>query len=179
MEGVVMAGGEGTRLRPLTYSTPKPLLPIANQAFLERQLAWLAGHGVDDVVLSLGYLPDAFDAHFPDREFHGERTAVLALAHNDAADADDAALAGAQVTLQVAVVLFPVGGRHQQLDIMPADLFRVMNEIDLAQVLLALAELRVAGRWPGYDGVPRRCRGRQALSGRRGLTAGTVGRERT
>ena len=69
MKAVVLVGGEGTRLRPLTYTTPKPLLPIANQAFLERQLEWLASHGVDEVVLSLGYLPDAFEAHFPDARF--------------------------------------------------------------------------------------------------------------
>ncbi|HEX5586281.1 MAG TPA: NDP-sugar synthase [Acidimicrobiia bacterium] len=64
MKAVVLVGGEGTRLRPLTYDTPKPLLPIANRAFLDRQLEWLAGHGIDEVVLSLGYLPDAFEAHF-------------------------------------------------------------------------------------------------------------------
>ncbi|MET0920194.1 MAG: NDP-sugar synthase [Acidimicrobiia bacterium] len=64
MKAVVLVGGEGTRLRPLTYDTPKPLLPIANRAFLDRQLEWLAAHGVDEVVLSLGYLPDAFEAHF-------------------------------------------------------------------------------------------------------------------
>ena len=69
MKAVVLVGGEGTRLRPLTYTTPKPLLPIANQAFLERQLAWLARHGIDEVVLSLGYLPDAFVEHFPDGRF--------------------------------------------------------------------------------------------------------------
>ena len=69
VKAIVLVGGEGTRLRPLTYTTPKPLLPIANQAFLERQLAWLARHGVDEVVLSLGYLPDAFREHFPDDRF--------------------------------------------------------------------------------------------------------------
>jgi NDP-sugar pyrophosphorylase family protein len=69
VKAIVLVGGEGTRLRPLTYTTPKPLLPIANQPFLERQLAWLAGHGVDEVVLSLGYLPDAFEAHFPEGRF--------------------------------------------------------------------------------------------------------------
>ncbi len=66
MRAVVLVGGEGTRLRPLTYTTPKSLLPIANLPFLERQLAWLESHGIDDVVLSLGYLPDAFVRHFPD-----------------------------------------------------------------------------------------------------------------
>jgi NDP-sugar pyrophosphorylase family protein len=69
VKAIVLVGGEGTRLRPLTYATPKPLLPIANQAFLERQLTWLARHGVDEVVLSLGYLPDAFEAHFPEGRF--------------------------------------------------------------------------------------------------------------
>jgi NDP-sugar pyrophosphorylase family protein len=69
VKAVVLVGGEGTRLRPLTYATPKPLLPIANQAFLERQLTWLASYGVDEVVLSLGYLPDAFEAHFPEGRF--------------------------------------------------------------------------------------------------------------
>ncbi|HEX5614766.1 MAG TPA: NDP-sugar synthase [Acidimicrobiia bacterium] len=65
MKAVVLVGGEGTRLRPLTYTTPKPLLPIANVPFLVRQLAWLERHGVDEAVLSLGYLPDAFEAAFP------------------------------------------------------------------------------------------------------------------
>ena len=69
MKAVVLVGGEGTRLRPLTYATPKPLLPIANQPFLERQLTWLAAHGVDEVVLSLGHLPDAFEEHLPGATF--------------------------------------------------------------------------------------------------------------
>ncbi len=69
MKAVVLVGGEGTRLRPLTLTTPKPLLPIANVPFIERQLTWLGAHGVDEVVLSLGYLPDAFTQHFPDDMF--------------------------------------------------------------------------------------------------------------
>ena len=71
MRAVVLVGGKGTRLRPLTYTTPKPLLPIAGVPFLARQLTWLAAHGVRDVVLSLGYLPDAFRAQFPGDQ-HGD-----------------------------------------------------------------------------------------------------------
>lgn len=69
MKAVVLVGGEGTRLRPLTLTTPKPLLPIANVPFIERQLTWLGAYGVDEVVLSLGYLPDAFTEHFADDRF--------------------------------------------------------------------------------------------------------------
>jgi mannose-1-phosphate guanylyltransferase len=69
VRAIVLVGGEGTRLRPLTYTTPKPLLPVGNQPFLDRQLSWLAAHGVDEVGLSLGYLPDAFVAHYPEGRF--------------------------------------------------------------------------------------------------------------
>ncbi|MSO37986.1 MAG: NDP-sugar synthase [Acidimicrobiia bacterium] len=71
MKAVVLVGGQGTRLRPLTYTTPKPLLPIANVPFIERQLMWLASHGVTEAVLSLGYLPEAFTEHFSEGYFSG------------------------------------------------------------------------------------------------------------
>ncbi len=59
-------GGEGTRLRPLTLSTPKQMLPVVGVPMIERVLAHLASHGVDEAILSLGYLPDAFKAAYPD-----------------------------------------------------------------------------------------------------------------
>jgi mannose-1-phosphate guanylyltransferase len=63
---VVLAGGEGTRLRPLTFSTPKQMLPVAGRPVIERVVEELARHGVDEVVLSLGYRPDAFIAAYPE-----------------------------------------------------------------------------------------------------------------
>lgn len=66
MIAVLLVGGAGTRLRPLTEWLPKPMLPIANRPFLEHQIAYLSGHGVDRVVLSCGYLPDPIREHFGD-----------------------------------------------------------------------------------------------------------------
>ena len=66
MRAVVLVGGFGTRLRPLTFTTPKNLLPVAGRSIIERVVTQLASHGVDDVVLSMGYLPSAFHEAFPD-----------------------------------------------------------------------------------------------------------------
>jgi mannose-1-phosphate guanylyltransferase len=66
MKAVVLVGGEGTRLRPLTLSTPKQMLPIVGVPMIERVLAHLASHGVDEAILSLGYLPDAFKEAYPE-----------------------------------------------------------------------------------------------------------------
>ena len=66
MKAVVLVGGEGTRLRPLTLTSPKQMLPIVGVPMIERVLGQLAAHGVDEAVLSLGYLPDAFTEAYPD-----------------------------------------------------------------------------------------------------------------
>jgi len=63
---VVLVGGEGTRLRPLTYETPKAMLPVMNRPFLEHQVEHLRKHGADRIVLACGYRPDAIRAHFGD-----------------------------------------------------------------------------------------------------------------
>jgi mannose-1-phosphate guanylyltransferase len=61
MQALVLAGGEGTRLRPLTLTTPKPVMPLAGRPFLTFMLSWLARHGVDDCILSCGHLSDAVE----------------------------------------------------------------------------------------------------------------------
>lgn len=62
----MLVGGLGTRLRPLTVTTPKPMLPLVNIPFLEIELLHLKQYGIDEVVLSTGYLPDLFDEYFGD-----------------------------------------------------------------------------------------------------------------
>lgn len=59
MQALVLVGGEGTRLRPLTNRTPKPALPLCGKPFLQYMLDWLREHGVDDVVLACGFEPAA------------------------------------------------------------------------------------------------------------------------
>lgn len=58
MQAIVLVGGEGTRLRPLTESVPKPALTLVDRPFLAYMIEWLAGHGVTEVVLACGFLPD-------------------------------------------------------------------------------------------------------------------------
>jgi mannose-1-phosphate guanylyltransferase len=65
MHAVVLVGGFGTRLRPLTYSIPKPLLPVAHVPMIRRLVNRLAEGGVTDVVLALGFKPEPFFAEFP------------------------------------------------------------------------------------------------------------------
>ena len=59
MQALVLAGGEGTRLRPLTLTTPKPVMPLAGRPFLSFMLDWAHGHRVDEVILSCGFMSDA------------------------------------------------------------------------------------------------------------------------
>jgi mannose-1-phosphate guanylyltransferase len=66
MRAVVLVGGFGTRLRPLTTDLPKQMLPILDRPMIEHVVGHLAAHGVDEVVLSLGFLPDAFLDAYPD-----------------------------------------------------------------------------------------------------------------
>ncbi len=67
MKAVVLVGGEGTRLRPLTETIPKPLLPLMDRASLHHVLDHLARHGVHEVVLSSSYLEEAFHAFIGER----------------------------------------------------------------------------------------------------------------
>lgn len=58
MQALILAGGEGTRLRPLTTRVAKPVVPLANRPFITYMLDWLEGHGFDDIVMSCGFLAE-------------------------------------------------------------------------------------------------------------------------
>jgi mannose-1-phosphate guanylyltransferase len=73
VKAVVLVGGFGTRLRPLTLTTPKQMLPVGGLPMIERVLGHLASHGIDEAVLSLGYRPDAFSDAYPDAVCAGVR----------------------------------------------------------------------------------------------------------
>ena len=66
MQAVILVGGFGTRLRPLTRDIPKQLLPVVDRPIIEHVVAHLAGHGVTRVVLSLGFRPGVFADAYPD-----------------------------------------------------------------------------------------------------------------
>src|SRR5437879_6218476 len=56
MQALILVGGEGTRLRPLTATVPKPVVPLVDRPLIAYMLEWLASHGIDDVIMSCGFL---------------------------------------------------------------------------------------------------------------------------
>ena len=71
MFALVLVGGFGTRLRPLTEHTPKQMLPICGVPMIEWVASHLADHGIQEIGLALGYRPDAFRAAYPDGQIAG------------------------------------------------------------------------------------------------------------
>lgn len=69
----MLVGGEGRRLRPLTDTRPKPMMPLVDRPFVAHQIDLLRRHGVGDIVFSCGYRPDALRAHFGDGSAVGVR----------------------------------------------------------------------------------------------------------
>jgi mannose-1-phosphate guanylyltransferase len=73
MQALILAGGEGTRLRPLTSTVPKPVVPLVDRPFIVYMLDWLRGHGVDDVIMSCGHLASGVRDVLGDGAAHGLR----------------------------------------------------------------------------------------------------------
>lgn len=73
IQAVILAGGRGMRLRPLTERLPKPMVPVHGRPFLEHQLAWLKSGGLTDVLLLVGYLAHMIEDYFGDGSALGLR----------------------------------------------------------------------------------------------------------
>src|SRR6201992_2061438 len=71
MQAIVLVGGMGTRLRPLTATVRKPALPLVDRPFLAYMIEWLAEHGVTEAVLACGFLPDQLREALGDGEHAG------------------------------------------------------------------------------------------------------------
>jgi mannose-1-phosphate guanylyltransferase len=73
MQAIVLVGGEGTRLRPLTDDVPKPALTLVDRPFLAYMIEWLAAHGVTEAVLACGFLPDVLREALGEESHSGVR----------------------------------------------------------------------------------------------------------
>jgi mannose-1-phosphate guanylyltransferase len=73
VQALILAGGEGTRLRPLTSTIPKPVMPLVGRPFISYMLEWLRGHGVDEAILSCGFMADGVRDVLGDGESVGMR----------------------------------------------------------------------------------------------------------
>lgn len=73
MQALILAGGEGTRLRPLTATVPKPVVPLVDRPFIAFMLEWLKRHGVDDAVISCGFLASGVRNVLGDGSAYGVR----------------------------------------------------------------------------------------------------------
>src|SRR2546428_1790488 len=71
MQALILAGGKGTRLRPLTVYTPKPIVPICNRPFLLYQIDTLRRAGITDITLSLSYQPNKTEQLLTDGSDYG------------------------------------------------------------------------------------------------------------
>src|ERR671913_11588 len=71
MRAVVLVGGQGSRLRPITYDVPKALVPLRNQPFMGYMMDFLRAAGLEGAVLSLGYLPDPIQEYFDQKDLDG------------------------------------------------------------------------------------------------------------
>ncbi len=71
MKAIILVGGEGLRLRPLTCNIPKPMVPIVNRPFLEHVIENIKRHGIHEIILAICYLPDRIRSYFGDGKAFG------------------------------------------------------------------------------------------------------------
>ena len=138
MQCVILAGGLATRMRPLTETIPKALIPVGGRPFIDHQLAWLAAHGVTDVVLSVGYRGEMLRDHVGDGARFGLAVRVVD---------EGTKLRGTAGALRLAL------DRGRARGGVPGDLRRLVPAHRLRR---RLAPLRRLGRARAHDRVSQR-----------------------
>ncbi len=73
LKAVILVGGEGARLQPLTYHMPKPMVPVLNRPFVEHTIAYLRKYGIENIILAMSYLPEVIQNYFGDGSSLGVR----------------------------------------------------------------------------------------------------------
>jgi mannose-1-phosphate guanylyltransferase/phosphomannomutase len=117
MNAVIMAGGFGTRLRPLTCNTPKPMVPMMNRPMMEHIVGLLKKHGITDIVATLFYTPEAITSYFGDGSRFGVSMAYVR------AEADYGTAGSVRNATK---------GRHERLLIISGD---VLTDFDLSEAI--------------------------------------------
>ena len=116
----MLVGGQGTRLRPLTYTVPKPMLPVVGKPMIAHTIEWLARHDVSEVVFSLGYQPKAFVDAFPSASWAGVRLSY-------AVESEPLDTAGA-----IRFAAAEVGALDERLVVVNGD---ILTDLDLSALL--------------------------------------------
>ncbi len=136
MKAVVMAGGEGTRLRPLTAAMPKPLLPVVNRPVMAHVLALLRKHGFTDVVVTVQFLASLVRNHFGDGE---EFDMSISYANEQSPLGTAGSIKNAEDALRDGTFLVMSGDALTDIDL--TDLLRFHREND-AMVTTCLTRVR-------------------------------------
>ena len=105
MKAVVMAGGEGTRLRPLTSNRPKPLVPILGKPIAQHIIEHLARAGITEIVVTLYYLAEEIQNYFGDGSELGVKASGGVRTHDDAAKMVGAGANRIGASASVAIVM--------------------------------------------------------------------------
>jgi NDP-sugar pyrophosphorylase family protein len=135
MKVAILAGGYGKRLRPLTESIPKPLLPVGDKGIIEWQISWLKRHGISEIVICAGYLKDRIVEKLGDGSRYGVK---IEYAFEEKALGTGGALKNARHLLENEDIFLLVNG-DVLTDLNPLKLVDALIENYIA--VLALASL--------------------------------------
>lgn len=141
LQCVILAGGLGTRMRPVTEAIPKALVPVNGVPFVDHQLAWLAGHGVSEVVLSIGHLGGMLRDHVGDGARHGLRARYVDEGENLRGTAGALRLALEEGALEESFLL-TYGDSY-----LPVDFGAFAQAFERAGTPAMMAVFRNEGRW--------------------------------